>query len=81
VLVKRLLDLLAYVDKITPNHLLDVAKTKGKYPRFVALKAILPEEIQLNQREYPCSLWKGRLRTGNLQVLLAVDLLQVMKIA
>lgn len=70
---------IAYVDENHTNHLLDVAKPKGKYLILIGPEGdFSPEEIQLAIKEnfIPVSLGRSRLRTETAG-LVAVDLLQV----
>jgi 16S rRNA (uracil1498-N3)-methyltransferase len=69
----------AYVDENHINHLLDVAKPKGKYLVLIGPEGdFSPEEIQLAIKEdfIPVSLGRSRLRTETAG-LVAVDMLQV----
>jgi 16S rRNA (uracil1498-N3)-methyltransferase len=70
---------IAYVDKNHTNHLLDVAKPRGKYLVLIGPEGdFSPEEIQFAIKEnfIPVSLGRSRLRTETAG-LVAVDLLQV----
>jgi 16S rRNA (uracil1498-N3)-methyltransferase len=70
---------IAYVDENHTNHLLDVAKPRGKYLVLIGPEGdFSPEEIQFAIKEnfIPVSLGRSRLRTETAG-LVAVDLLQV----